>query len=208
MDNFGIKYASQNNVDHLISSIKKTYTLTKDWMGNSYCGITLEWDYDCQTVDISMPGYVIKKLQEYGHSKPFKVQNRPYAPEPKNFGTDAQAPLPADDSPKLDKAGITCVLKNVGSILYYARAVDMTALMALSSIAVEQTKATEKTIARCIQLLNYLSSQADTKVRYHTLDMIMNIHSNASYLSRANAQSRACGHFLWDGCQRTVTPLN
>jgi hypothetical protein len=32
----------------------------------------------------------------------------------------------------------------MGSILYYARAVDMTILMALSSIAVEQTRAMEK----------------------------------------------------------------
>ena len=36
------------------------------------------------------------------------------------------------------------------SLLYYARAVDMTVLMSLSSIAVEQTKATEKTLGRCL----------------------------------------------------------
>ncbi len=63
----------------------------------------------------------------------------------------------------------------------------MTVLMALSSIAVDQTKAMKKTMAQCIQLLDYLSSQADAKVRYHALDMIMNIHSNALYLSKANA---------------------
>ncbi len=56
---------------------------------------------------------------------------------------------------------------------------DMTVLMALSSIAVEQTKAMEKMMARCIQLLDYLLSQANAKVQYHTSDMIMNMHSNA-----------------------------
>ncbi len=30
VDNFGIKFINKNDVDHLISSIKKTYTLTKD----------------------------------------------------------------------------------------------------------------------------------------------------------------------------------
>jgi hypothetical protein len=86
--------------------------------------------------------------------------------------------------------------KIVGSILHYARVVDMMVLMPLSSIAVEQTKATEKTIARCIQLLDYLSSQADAKERFHALDMIMNIHYRASYLSKANARSRAYEHFF------------
>jgi hypothetical protein len=44
----------------------------------------------------------------------------------------------------LDKKGIRRIQQIVGSILYYARAVDMTVLMALSSIASEQMKTTEK----------------------------------------------------------------
>jgi hypothetical protein len=63
VDNFGVKFVNKDNVDHLISSIKKMYTLTKDWTGNLYCGITLEWDYIGRTVDISMPGYIEMKLQ-------------------------------------------------------------------------------------------------------------------------------------------------
>ncbi len=57
---------------------------------------------------------------------------------------EAQAPLPPDASPRLDAQGIKKVQKIVGSILYYAHAVDMTILMALSSISIEQTRATEK----------------------------------------------------------------
>jgi hypothetical protein len=72
----------------------------------------------------------------------------------------------------------------------------MKVLIALSSIAVEQMKATEKTMARCTQLLDYLSGHADAKVRFHASDMILNIHSDASYLLEANARSRACGHFF------------
>jgi hypothetical protein len=143
-----------------------------------------------------MPGYIKMKLQEYKHIVPKKLQTCPYLPEPKKFGTEAQAPLPNDSTPKLDENGIKCVQKIVGSILYYARAVDMTVLIALSSIAVEQTKATEKTMARCTQLLDYLLGHADAKVRFHTSDMILNIHSDASYLLEANARSRACDHFF------------
>ncbi len=106
-----------------------------------------------------------------------------------------QSPLPPDSTPKLNKKGIKCIQQIIGSILYYA-AIDMTALTALSTIAIEQTKATEMTMGRCMQLLDYLASNQEAKVRFHASDMIMNIHSDASYLSKKGAQSRACGHFF------------
>jgi hypothetical protein len=83
VDDFGIKYVNKADVDHLIASIKNTYTLTEDWTGNLYCGIQLKWDYDAQTVDVSMPGYIKKKLQEYEHVVKTKPQHCPYSPEPK-----------------------------------------------------------------------------------------------------------------------------
>ena len=48
------------------------YLLTKDWTGTLYCGITLEWDYTNRHANISMPEYIKKKLQEYGHIIPKK----------------------------------------------------------------------------------------------------------------------------------------
>ena len=97
-NNFEVKFVNKDDVDHLLSSIKKTYTLTKDWTGNLYYGIMLEWDYVGQMVDISMPGYIKKKLQKYNHIMPRKLQQCPYLPEPKKFGMEAQAPHP----PRLD----------------------------------------------------------------------------------------------------------
>jgi hypothetical protein len=143
-----------------------------------------------------MPGYIKKKLQEYKHTFPGRLQYCPYSPEPKLFGVDVHAPIGLDATAVLDAKGIKRVQQILGSILYYARSVDMTVLMALSSIAVEQTKATEKTLGRCIQLLDYLASNSEAKVRYHASDMVMNIHSDASYLSETKARSRACGHFF------------
>jgi hypothetical protein len=89
-----------------------------------------------------MPGYIKKKLQEYKHAFPGRLQYCPYSPEPKLFGVDVHAPIGLDATAVLDAKGIKRVQQILGSILYYARAVDMTVLMALSSIAVEQTKAT------------------------------------------------------------------
>jgi len=84
VDDFGVKFVGKEHADHLIASIKSTYKkLTEDWTGSLYCRITLDWDYVGRTVDISMPGYIKKKLQEYKHSFPGRLQNCPYSPEPK-----------------------------------------------------------------------------------------------------------------------------
>ena len=143
-----------------------------------------------------MPGYIKKKLKHYDHAFLNCAQSCPYSPKPKSYGAKAQAPLPEDNSKPLDMNGIRKIQRIVGSILYYAIAVDMTVLMALSSIASEQMTATEKTQKRCVQLLDYLASNSEAKVRYRASDMIMNIHSDASYLSEPSARSRTCGHFF------------
>jgi hypothetical protein len=83
VDDFGVKYVNQDDVNHLIASIKKTYTLTEDWTGDLYCGIKLRWDYENRTINISMPGYIKKKLQEFEHATPTKPQHCPYSPAPK-----------------------------------------------------------------------------------------------------------------------------
>ena len=79
--------------------------------------------------------------------------------------------------------------------------------MALSSIAMEQTKAMEKTLAWCTQLLDYLAGQTDAKVRYHASDMIMNIHSDVSYLSKEKARSRAWGQFFLGWLPKDNEPI-
>ncbi len=83
----------------------------------------------------------------------------------------------------------------------------MTVLMALSVIAVEQTKATTKTLGTCMQLLDYLASNSEAKVRFYAFDMIMNIHSDASYLSETGARSRACGHFFMGWMPKNGEPI-
>jgi hypothetical protein len=56
------------------------------------------------------------------------------------------------------------VQKIVGNILCYARAVNMTVLMALSTIASKQTKGMERTLENAYQVLDYLAMQQDATV--------------------------------------------
>jgi hypothetical protein len=143
VDDFGMKYVGKEHADHLIKCLKEKYKLTEDWTGNLYCGITLDWNYAERTLDISMSGYIKKQLVKYKHIMRW-IQHCPYLPEPKKYGADAQSPLPTDETRKLTDAEIKQVQKIVGGILYYARAVDMTVLMALSTMRVNKRREQKK----------------------------------------------------------------
>ncbi len=82
------------------------------------------------------------------------------------------------------------------SILYYTRAVNLTVLMALSTIASKQAKGTKSTIKKCKQLLDYLATHPKATVWFYASNMILNVHSNASYLSETNAHSCTSGQFF------------
>jgi hypothetical protein len=79
--------------------------------------------------------------------------------------------------------------------------------MALSTIASKQAKGTENTMLKTKQLLDYLAMHLDATVRFYALDMVMNIHSDASYLSEANAHSRGCDNFFMGWKPNPTKPI-
>ena len=200
MDDFGVKYVGEENAKHLIQAIKKGgYKLEVDWTGSRYCGITLDWNYNERTLVISMPGYVQKMLVRFKHDVPKTNQNSPYQPEPRKFGKNSDETLPADTTKKLDDKRKKVVQQVIGTCLFYARAVDCTILPAISSIASEQANATEGTEKQIKQLLDYLATLPNAKIKFYASKMILNVHSDASYLSEPRAKSRVAGvYFMGD----------
>jgi hypothetical protein len=136
-----------------------------------------------------------------------QIQHCTYLPEPKRYCTDAQSPLPSNNTQKLTNSEIKQIQKIVGSILYYARAVNMTVLMALSMIESKQTKGMECTLEKAYQVLDYLATHPDGMVKFCALDMVMNIHLDASYLSKPDARSRARGHFFMGSLPTDGKPI-
>jgi hypothetical protein len=163
---FGVKYVGEEHAKHLIECLKEKYKLVEDWTRDLYSGIKFEWDYNTRTLLISMPGYIKTQLLKYKHNISPCPKHYPYSPEPQKYGSEAQSPLPLDTLQTLDKKEIKGVHRIVGSILYYARAVDMSVLMALSTIASEQTKGTERTMEKVLQLLDYLATHPNAKVLF------------------------------------------
>jgi hypothetical protein len=195
VDDFGVKYVGEEHVHHLIKALQTIYKCTIDWKGELYCGVTLKWDYIARTVEMSMPGYIEKALHKFQHPIPTKPQHAPAPWERPIYGATTIAPKEADTSPPLDTTAINRMRQVVGTILYYARAVDPTMLTAVNDIAAQQSCATEDTAAAMNQLLDYCATHPNATIVYHRSDMILHADSDASYLSLPKARSRAGGHF-------------
>jgi hypothetical protein len=70
--------------------------------------------------------------------------------------------------------------------------------MPVNVLASEQTRATAETADTMIKLLNYCTTHLEATLRYHASYMILNIRSDASYLSEREAISRAGVFFYMD----------
>ncbi len=68
--------------------------------------------------------------------------------------------------------------------------------MALSEISSQQAAPTEITMKCVNQFLDYMWTHTDAVISYRASDMILNVHSDASYLSTPKARSWAGGYFF------------
>jgi hypothetical protein len=112
------------------------YELTTDWMAMVYSGMTLKWDYNKRTCDISMPGYVSNVLSKFQHDSPKHPQHTPSQYVTPVYGAKTQYAT-TDETPPLTAQQCLTIQTVTGSVLYYARAVDPTVLMPLNDIATE-----------------------------------------------------------------------
>jgi hypothetical protein len=208
MDDLGIKYIGREHLQHLYDALqKKTYEIVEDWTGNLYCRNTLKWNYMKHHVDLAMPAYVMKQLTKYNHVAPLKPQHCPYSPNPLKYNKYKQLPSTLDKSPPLDKAQKKHVHQIVSSFLYYAQAVDPTILLALLEIALQQAAPTKNTMNHVNQFLDYMWTHPDVTIRYHASDLILNVHSDTTYLSAQKACSRAGGYFFLDSIPHNTDPI-
>ena len=155
VDDFAVKYVNRDDANHLVDTIKKYYPITVDEDTTKYIGLTIQWDYIKRQAHIHMPGYIDRALVRFNHEKPTKVQNSPYPHVSPKFGTTIQYVEDEIESPTLSKEDTKYIQAVTGTLLYYARAINPTILPALSTIATEQAKSTQKTMKNVKQLLDY-----------------------------------------------------
>jgi hypothetical protein len=148
-----------------------------------------------------MPLYAKNGLKQFQYPPPIVLQDQPHPHVHKTYGAKVQHAKANNDSPLLDKVGEKIIQEVTGVFLFLARAVDSTMPTPLSAIASEQAASTENTMQTCLQFLEYAALQEDAIVTYRASNMKLAIHSNASYLSKPKARSRAGGHMFMAGME-------
>ena len=145
-----------------------------------------------------MPQYITKLLQQFQHPHPSRQQLSPHeaAPYiPMKKGQRQYAPS-TDTSTLLNAKDTTQVQSIVGSLLYYARAINNTILPALNTIGSAQAKPTTQTMNKCNRLLDYIATFPNVFLRFRASNMILHIDSDESYLVAPEEKSRIAGFFI------------
>eukprot|EP00804_Cyclotella_cryptica_P018370 CCRYP_015487-RA/>CCRYP_015487-RA protein AED:0.13 eAED:0.11 QI:0/0/0/1/0/0.5/2/0/1281 len=167
VDDFGIKYIKQQDMDHLITSLRKYYDVSVDMEGREFVKIELDWDYEQGKVHLSMKPYLLKALRQFDNLVPRKKQDSPYPHVPPKYGLKQQF-AEYDSSPDVGKDKQKEIQTITGKFLWYARAVDNTMLAPLSELAAQQSKPTENTVTNTKQFLDYCATQQPAKKRHDT----------------------------------------
>ena len=85
-----------------------------------------------------MPGYIERALQRFAHPPTTCPQNSPHQWQKPQYGVKTHLTPAPDTSPPLNAGNTKVVQEVLGTLLYYARAVDSTMLAAIGTIATQQ----------------------------------------------------------------------
>jgi hypothetical protein len=101
VDDFGVKYTNKADAEHLVKTLTNLYTVSTDWTGTLYCGLTINWNYAERYVAISMPGYVEAALHKFQHPKPTELEYAPHAWTKPTYGAAIQYTTPDNTTTQL-----------------------------------------------------------------------------------------------------------
>ena len=148
------------------------------------------WDFRAKQgfyIGPTLDSYCCFKLLNADTRLPYKCM--PIAYEAKTQLT------PEADAPELLNNHCKCwVQEIVGSLLYYARAVNNKLLVALSTIATRQSCAMVAIKQAVHLLLDYIATYPSDSIIYQSSNMNLCAHANARFLSKTNPQSCWSAH--------------
>jgi hypothetical protein len=208
VDDFIIKSNPRTtDLKFLTSILSKKYPVKFTLHATAYIGyrVTLfrhPTNPSLDSLTIDMPDYVTSALQALSFV-PTSTPNSPILYEPPVYGATTQYDH-VDSTPAATAAQQTYLRKAIGSLRYYAQAIDSTILLAVSRLASAQSHPTTQSMQHLDRLLNYVAQFPNAAVTYRPSNMQLHIHSDESYLSEPLSRSRCagfstCGAIVFNG---------
>jgi hypothetical protein len=197
VDDFLIKFnrSDRATIDHLLAALRTKYEITVDWTASNYVGLDIRRDRLARTITISMDGY-IERLQDElkltlrsDPKSPLVYIATKYTSEPQMEEIDDSPPASADQIKFLQIV--------VGKLLYYTIAIDLTIAVAVNRLSMLQSKATQKTVAMAMRLIQYILHHPNATITYRPSNMQLTCHSDASHDSEPGSRSRIAGAYIF-----------
>ena len=196
VDDFAIQYRELSDLQHFTDCLSELFHLKVYPTCTSFLGFTVDYDRSRRTISLSYPSYIPDLLVRLG-MEDIPTAKSPCIYVPPIYGSSAPQTTFVDDSPPLSSADTATIQIIVGSLLYYARAVDASMLTAVCLLASHQSAPTQATLRSAMRLLGYAKANPANSLVFKPSDMILRIYSDASYLNRPRSGSTAGGfHFL------------
>ena len=202
--------ARRDHIDHFLASLKAKYDITSDLSTRlRYIGMTIDYDQAARTLTTSVPNYVANALAMLGVARGTRRTDSALIYEPPVYGPAAQQIAPIDDSPLMSPAETKRLQRICGIFLWYARITDPTMLCPISKLSSDQAHPTVAVSEARDRFLQYAAWHPDAAIVYRATDMRYVVHSDASYLTEADAHSRAGGiGFLTDNGSQNYSAIN
>ena len=138
---------------------------------------------------LSMPNYIPSMLSHLCPSGCGSASSPAIYTSPASH-TDTPSPSTLV-SPPVSPAEKTWIQRVVGSLLFYARALDLSILTAVCQLSSYQSNPTQLDLTAAHRLLNYVSSHPNPHKTIHPSSMALWACTDASYLSRPKSGSVA-----------------
>ena len=196
VDDFGVKYEHLSDYTHLVDSLSLLYQVTVEPVGKQYLGFDINYDESARIMTLSLPGYIAKLLATICPDG-CKFFDSPSVYEAPIYGSTAPQTTTVDSSDFAPPTSKLLLQQVVGSILYYARAVDSLMLTAVCELSTLQAKPTLLTMKKMWRLVGYAAKHPNGCVHIVPSEMLLRIQSDGSHLSRPHSKSVAGGiHYL------------
>ena len=202
VDDFAVVWKDRAQIDHFIETLTLLYQVKVNWGGTKYLGMDVKINREKRHVTLTMAGY-IRKLLQRGRPHGIKGASTPAQYTSPNYAHPGAQKATMDDSPIVSESDQKLLQSVVGTLLYYARAVDPSICTAVHQLGSVQAKPTENDMRKMDRLLQYVSTHSNNGIRYYASNMILQLMSDASYLSRPKARS-VCGGFGYFGCPTAI----
>jgi hypothetical protein len=198
VDDMGIKYSKQEDLDYLISIIEPHWKLKVDITGSKFLGMHLVWQFNrpIPRVIIFNPNVVRDAISRFVNKRKLRGRSTPSPYTPPVYSSQPQTG-PLDDDTPVSPETIKFVQEVTGLFNHYSRVIDYTMAEAVTAIARTQSAPNADTIARVKHLLNYASAHPNNCVIFEASDMILTAQSDASHQSIKNSRSKAGGVFYF-----------